>query len=508
MKKLILILVMMGFLFPAYSQSKDPFAHETDTTSSRAIFGDDNRINAYTYNDYTQATAVAVWSSKFSGNYLTGKSLQQHLMSTAKRIGKNPAYVSSDVRFKDDPAFGFCTGFLIAPDILVTAGHCLDYSTYSRMEWIFDYTNSLSYSPGGKIYISPDKRYKVKKILSHKHTGAGNNTDDYAVIQLDRPVNRSPFRFRTSNAPKYNDRVDLIGSPMGVPLKMVQNGYVSQTHSKVFHCNLDAFGGNSGGPVYNKNGFIEGILVMGPIKGKMKGYHVDKTCNCIVEDKYDDVIDPMLINGAIVYKMSNIPWQYKTQAIYENIVYAIENKDDTRFNRWMAYSWIQEEPTVAHREPLAFVAAQNNNMKALKKLVEAGFDINTKSSKGSTLLDIAINKDDLEMVKYLLKEGADPNHKKGGYKPVLYTALEKYNTDMAKLLISSGADVNYKYYYGNTPLHYAIINSNEAMVTLLLDNGADITAKNINGWSPKKIARKAKRKAMKKFIKQETKRRK
>jgi V8-like Glu-specific endopeptidase len=508
MKKLIIILLLLGTMFPAYSQSKDPFAHETDTTSSRAIFGDDNRINAYTYNDYTQATAVAVWSSQFSGNYLTGKSLQQALMSTAKRIGKNPAYVATDVKFKDDPAFGFCTGFLIAPDILVTAGHCLDYSTYSKMEWIFDYTNSLNYSPGGKIYIGSDKRYKVKKILSHKHTGAGNTTDDYAVIQLDRPVNRSPFRFRTSNAPKYNDRVDLIGSPMGVPLKMVKDGYVSQTHAKVFHCNLDAFGGNSGGPVYNANGFIEGILVMGPIKGRMKGYHVDPTCNCIVEDKYDDVIDPMLLNGAIVYKMSNIPWKFKTKAIYENLEYAIKNKDDARFKAWVAYSWIQEEPTVADREPLAFVAARSKNLKALKQLVNAGFKVDTKGPKGSTLLDLAVEAADLETIRYLLKEGADPNHKKGGYKPVLYSALDSYNSEMVKLLINSGADVNYKYYYGDMPLHYAIKNSNETMVSLLLDNGADIKAKNGDGWSAKKVARKAKRKAMKKFIKQETKRRK
>jgi hypothetical protein len=507
MKKLILMLVILGMISPAFSQSKDPFAHETDTTSSRAIFGDDNRENAYTYNDYTQATAVAVWSSQFSGNYLTGKSLQKALMSTAKRIGKNPAYVSSDVKFKDDPAFGFCTGFLIAPDILVTAGHCISYKNYSRMEWVFDYTNSLSYSPGGKVYIPSNKRYKVKKILSHKHVGAGNTTDDYAVIQLDRPVSRAPFRFRTSNAPKYNDRVDLIGSPMGVPLKLVKDGYVSQTYTKVFHCNLDAFGGNSGGPVYNANGFIEGILVMGPIKGRMKGYHVDPECNCIVEDKYDDVLDPMWLNGAIVYKMSNIPWQYKTKAIYENIAYAISNKDDKRFKSWMAYSWVQTDPSISHREPLAFLAAKNKNLKALKSLVDAGFKIDHVAA-GKTLMDIAISKGDIETIKYLLKEGFDPNYKMGGDKPMLFYAIDSYDNAIVELLLKNGANVNYEFYYGATPLHYAIKNAGQSMVYLLLENGANFRTKNSNGWSPKKIAKKAKKKSMKKFIKREIKRRK
>jgi V8-like Glu-specific endopeptidase len=507
MKKLILILVLLGTMLPAFSQSKDPFAHETDTTSSRAIFGDDNRVNAYTYNDYTRATAVAVWSSQFNSSYLQGKSLQKTLMSTAKSIGKNPSYVSSDVKFKDDPAFGFCTGFLIAPDILVTAGHCIDYKSYSKMEWVFDYTSSLDYSPGGSIYISANKRYKVKKILSRKHVGSGNNSDDYAVIQLDRPVTRSPFRFRTSNAPKYNDRVDLLGSPMGVPLKLVKDGYVSQTHTKVFHCNLDAFGGNSGGPVYNANGFIEGILVMGPTKGRMKGYHVDTECNCIVEDKYSDVVDPMLLNGAIVYKMSNIPWKFKTRAIYENLVYAVKNRDDKRFDSWMAYSWVQEDATLSHRDPLAFVAARSKNLKALKRFVKAGFKIDHVVG-GESLMDIALSQKDLETIKYLLKEGFDPNYKKGGNKPLLFQAIDLYDSEIVKVLIKNGADVNHKYYYGSMPLHYAILNASQSMVGVLLDNGADFRAKNNKGWSPVKIARKAKRKSMKKFIKQEIKRRK
>lgn len=504
MKKLILIMMILGMVIPAISQvSKDPFAHKDDTTSTRAIFGVDNRVSAYTYNDYTRATAVAVKSSQFNGNYLRGSSLKAKLLQQAKSTGYSTATVSNSVRFQNEPAMAFCTGFLIAPDILVTAGHCLNSSNYRQMEWVFDYTNGLKYTPGGSIYISPDKRYKVKRLLSHKYNSKTN--DDYCVLQLDRPVSRKPFRFRTGNKPKYNDKINTLGSPKGLPLKLVKNGYVSQVYDKQFHTNLDVFGGNSGGPVYNANGFIEGILVSGPVKGKMKGYHIDKTCNCVVEDKYDDIFDPILGYGAVAYRMSNIPWKYKTQAIYENLEYAIKNNDNQRFEDWMAYDWILTDETVNHRMPLAFVAVQNSNLKALKKIIGKGYDVKSTNSSGESLMDIAIKKNDLETVKYLLKEGFDPNFKKGGYKPVLYSAIDSYNADIVKALLDNGADVNYKSYYGDMPLHYAVKNSSQTIVAFLMDRGADYTAKNGSGWNLKKIAKKAKRKDMKKFVKAEIK---
>jgi len=506
MKKLILLLMILGFISPVFSQSKDPFAHKDDTTSTRAIFGQDNRVSAYTYNDFTRATAVAVKTSQFRGNYLTGSSLGAKLMQQAKSTGANPGYVSSEVRFTKEPAMAFCTGFLIAPDILVTAGHCLNSSNYRTMEWVFDYTNGLKYTPGGSIYISPDKRYKVKKLISHKYNSKTN--DDYCVLQLDRPVTRKPFRFRTGNDPEFNAKINTLGSPKGLPLKLVRDGYISQVYTKQFHTNLDVFGGNSGGPVYNANGFIEGILVSGPVKGKMKGYHIDESCNCIVEDKYDDLFDPILGYGAVVYRMSNIPWQYKTRAIYENIEYAIKNSDNQRFDDWIAYSWILKEPTLNHREPLAFVAAKAQNLRALKKIIGAGYDVDGTNSSGQSLMNVAIANRDMEMIKYLLKEGFDPNFKKGGYKPLIYSAIDSYDAEIVKLLVKNGADVNYKSYYGAMPLHYAIVNANQAVVSALLDSGADINAKNSKGWNVKKIARKAKRKEMKKFIKKEMKLRK
>jgi V8-like Glu-specific endopeptidase len=55
-----------------------------------------------------------------------------------------------------------------------------------------------------------------------------------------------------------------MGYPAGLPLKIAGNARLtSVTDAKTFSATLDALAGNSGGPVFNSKGIVEGIVSAG-----------------------------------------------------------------------------------------------------------------------------------------------------------------------------------------------------------------------------------------------------
>ena len=495
---LLLFILLIGMSISTFAQN--PFAHKDTTIKSRNVFGTDDRKAAlgYTYRDYTNATAVAVEKSQFQGNYLTGPSLGKHLLDQYRSRGAQ--YVSSDVRFKDEPAFGFCSGFLIAPDIMVTAGHCIDFDDYHKMEWIFDFTNDIPYKPGNRIYISPSKRYTVKRIITRRLTNSDKR--DYAVLQLDRPVERKPFKFRTGYTPDKGDKMTLLGAPSGIPLKIVEDAKVISNSSwnSYFVTNLDAFGGNSGGPVYNQNGYIEGILVRGPTKG----YYVDDACKCLTTSYYSEAYASFL-QRVEVQKITDLPWEVLTEAVYSNIKHSVLEKNDTELKRWLGYSWIYEDPTVKSLKPLPLVAAEEGNIDALEAMIDGGASIDVKDDKGKTLLYYGVKLKDDRLLKYLLREGADINEADEYEETPVFWAIDNYNPSKLETVVLFGGKVDVKNKYGSTPLHEAVYKGSRTLVEVLVDNGADLSALNSDKRTPRKLAKKLKYKGLKKYLKKKEK---
>ena len=167
--------------------------------------------------------------------------------------------VCSNERFKDQVTLPRCSGFLVAPDVLVTAGHCVtnsyDCENYS---WVFDYVNDTK-------KINKKDVFKCKNIISRKQTMGIFATKDYAVIKLDRVAeNRSPLKFRKRGSVKKGTELVVIGHPSGLPLKIADGAKVIKKRWNFFYANLDTYGGNSGSAVFNqKTGEVEGILIQG-----------------------------------------------------------------------------------------------------------------------------------------------------------------------------------------------------------------------------------------------------
>lgn len=498
MKNLIKSMLLLLLAVPTVqAQVANPYAHKDSIEIGRNVYGPDDRKEAskYGYAEYTHATAVAVKSSQFSGNYLSGYSLGDKLLNQY-----TADFVSSEVAFRDQPAFGFCTGFLIAPDLMITAGHCINKSDFRTMEWVFDFTNDVNYKPKQSIYIKPENRYKVKEVITQI---LDENTDqDYAVLRLERPTDRTPYGFRTSSYISSGEKVNMIGAPNGIPLKLVEgSNVVNSSSTRYFVTDLDAFGGNSGGPVYNNAGRIEGILVRGP----SKGYYVDQLCNCVKTSRFTEEDAKKLYKGVEVQKITDLPWYILTKSIYENLEYAIRKNDRKRLDQWLVYSWIKDETTVKNYENLMIVAAKNNNVDAMKILLEKKWTLTDLDNNGKSLLRVAIDNKSTDMIDFLIKKGLDPNQKDASGNNALFWAINNYDPTTLEYLLTKGVNINTTNSFGDSPLHAAVRQDSYMMVEACLKNGSNIKEKNGQGYTPKKLAKKLKYKSMKKYLRKKEK---
>ncbi len=126
-------------------------------------------------------------------------------------------------------------------------------------------------------------------------------------------------------------------------------------------------------------------------------------------------------------------------------------------------------------------------------LIKNGADINAKNNDGKTPLDIkhqyelneklfdAVNNDDVAAVKKLIELGADVNTSQCRWFTPLYTAK---SSAVAELLIQHGADVNAINDDGESPLYWASVKNHIDTATVLIQHGADVNAVDYCGCTP------------------------
>jgi V8-like Glu-specific endopeptidase len=250
-------------------------------TASAAVFGPDTRMPVV-YSPYVttaRSVAVAVLSANISESTLPGK-----LKLSTEKLGD---LVCKDEKFASDPSLSYsCTGFLVAPDLLVTAGHCSvntgvsenETETYCQtFSWLFDYQADVT----GKVNldkIDASKHYKCKRTIFAVREEEMPYRD-FALIQLDRPVaDRKPLKLNGGPI-GVGEQVSMLGFPLGVPMKYSGPARVilNNKERESFLTNLSAFEGNSGSPIFNAKQEVVGILVAGTPSPSL---YDDKALSC------------------------------------------------------------------------------------------------------------------------------------------------------------------------------------------------------------------------------------
>ena len=131
-------------------------------------------------------------------------------------------------------------------------------------------------------------------------------------------------------------------------------------------------------------------------------------------------------------------------------------------------------------------------------LVDGGANVNAEDNLGRSVLYEAAEFDpDPEIVQILVVAGADVNFKydDGGpiLRSILYEAARNFdpNPEVVRVLVDAGADVNFKYEYGDPILFEAAtgFDPNPEIVRILVDAGADVNARDRSGTSALKAAK-------------------
>lgn len=201
-----------------------------------------------------------------------------NLLLDVPPVGKN---ICPNERFAEHHAYqSTCSGFLVAPDLLATAGHCFDgqYSCDNKLI-AFDVDADSEIARG---FQTDEKNiYRCKEIVAHFHEKG--SMQDYAVIKLDRQSDRAPLKIRMKGKISIKDQVVLIGHPLGLPLIYSPNAVINENSNPLFFkTQVNSFRGNSGSPIFNaRTLLVEGILVRGQIDLKF-----DDTNQCQRYIKY------------------------------------------------------------------------------------------------------------------------------------------------------------------------------------------------------------------------------
>jgi V8-like Glu-specific endopeptidase len=164
-------------------------------------------------------------------------------------------------RFREQPSGSFCSGVLVAPDIIATAAHCIAGENISDIRFVFGYRMKDQTTP--ELFIPNSDIYHGLAVIGWQHDDSGS---DWALIRLDRSVPNHPVApIRKDGTISDSQPVHVIGHPKGLPVKFAGGANVRDNHySAYFSANLDSYSGSSGSPVFNSTTHeVEGLHVRG-----------------------------------------------------------------------------------------------------------------------------------------------------------------------------------------------------------------------------------------------------
>ena len=242
-------------------------------SKNKVIYGKDDRVLvAETQNALYKKLAIST-AAQIKAKDLSLSEDKSQYSITGKTL-RETMEVCEDERFSDVINVGNCSGFLVADDLLVTAGHCMrSESDCSTWKWVFSYRQDRL---GDEPTVEAKDVYGCKEIVNQKLSSVSKN--DFAIVRLDRKVEgREPLKFRTEGKIALETELVVIGHPSGLPTIVADGAKVRENENEwFFQANLDTFGGNSGSGVFDaKTGVVEGILVRGE-----KDYEFDKENSC------------------------------------------------------------------------------------------------------------------------------------------------------------------------------------------------------------------------------------
>lgn len=231
----------------------------------KIIYGADDRLEPFEFSNsqfYSLSESVAAQINK--KNLQKISNTDNFEFSSKVKTLKKTFKMCEDQKYINQPSASNCSGFLVSPTILLTAGHCYEGSKDMCKEayWVFDYKMDPKTNPMEQKFSSKNI-YECKKIW--KKVFDEDTKIDFTIVELKRPVEgRKPLILNRNGHADIGTNLIMMGHPLGLPLKISPIARVLDINHNALVTNLDNFRGNSGSPVLNgTTGEVEGILVRG-----------------------------------------------------------------------------------------------------------------------------------------------------------------------------------------------------------------------------------------------------
>lgn len=243
-------------------EGQDTKTQSPNNTKGKAdIIGDDDRRDEFSgdVSDALRKLARSTAMVMENANITKGNDAQWTLESQPL----SDAYMMCpDEVFASQPVTGMCSAWLVAPDVVVTNGHCItSQADCAQKSFVFDF--AIGEEGANPNQVNPSQVVACKEMLAWDNT---SHCDvDFAVVRLERAVtDREPVKVRGPNDELKADNLVIIGHPFGLPRKYALNGQVIKQGDNGFTTTHDIFGGNSGSAIFDaESGTVQGLIACG-----------------------------------------------------------------------------------------------------------------------------------------------------------------------------------------------------------------------------------------------------
>lgn len=257
-------MLLFGLSITGCTNSTTQFSEnavDIKTGWNSVIYGEDSVENVTSSNSLKSVSELSVALVKKADLHPNPRQDSWQLTdeSVKERYG-----TCSDFKLSHEIAPAFCSGVLVTPNVVLTAGHCFDENTTcENSAFVLGFETALM--------GTSQNRLKKGNIFSCKRIIRLKNFDDkqldYALIELDRSTLMHPIPLASNTATELTVQSEIytIGYPLGVAKKRA-TGVIrtNEVEGMNIVAELDVYGGNSGSPVYDKKtNRLIGILAGG-----------------------------------------------------------------------------------------------------------------------------------------------------------------------------------------------------------------------------------------------------
>jgi hypothetical protein len=277
------LLLSLGGLAIGCGSSEQAFAGELEAP---VIYGADDRAEVFAHPDPELRRIARQSIAALIQTYRLNRGDDGTYSISAISL-KDERGLCDDERFADQPVAASCSATLIDDDLVLTAGHCISADRpCDSFHYVFNY-----YLDGPNLLASirDEDVYGCERVVLERDARSDAITPDYAVIQLDRPVEGSqvPVEIRPAVPLQEDDALSMIGFGSGLPAKIDSGASVAEpprAGRDFFVANLDAFEGHSGSSIFDANHQLAGIL----LGGRVPDYVMASGEICYRVNEFDD----------------------------------------------------------------------------------------------------------------------------------------------------------------------------------------------------------------------------